>query len=95
MVSIRRRLARARLNDAYRNAANLGVTGVLGAAAVKVSRILDGPHGPVLPLNQLVSQGRRFKNAYGLRKTIAAVLRAFGLKYFPRARSASTLSTER
>ena len=44
MVSSQRRFAAARLSGAYRRVANLGVAGVLGAAAVKLSRLLDGPH---------------------------------------------------
>jgi hypothetical protein len=82
MVSIRRP-ASTRLGKLYRQAATLGVTGALGAAAVKLSRWLDGPHGPLLPPNRLASDGRRFQRAYGWRRTIASVLRAIGVQYFP------------
>ncbi len=76
-------VAARRLGKLYRRAARLGVTGAMGAAAVKLSRRLDGPQGPLLPLRQIASRGRDFKRAYGWRKTLAAVLRAIGVQYFP------------
>ena len=83
MAPILRRTARLRLGASYRRLANLGAAGVMGAAAVKLSRLLDGAHGPLLPLNRIAAEGPRFKRHYGWRRTLGAVLRAVGVKYFP------------
>ena len=75
MTSIFRRLGGLRRG--------IGLAGIIGATAVKLSGYIDSRQGPLLPLNRLATDGRRFKTHYGLRKTIGAVLRAVGVRYFP------------
>jgi hypothetical protein len=83
MASIFRRLGGLRRNGTYRRLADMGLAGVIGATAVKLSGYIDSRQGPLLPLNRLATDGRRFKTHYGLRRTLGAVLRALGVRYFP------------
>jgi O-antigen biosynthesis protein len=62
---------------------NMSFTGMIGATAVKLSMVVDSRRGPLLPLNQLVTYGSEFRRNYGWRRTVGAVLRAIGVRYFP------------
>jgi hypothetical protein len=83
MAALLRRFARLRRRETWRKLSNLGVAGALGAAAVKLARIVDGPRGPLLPPGQIATYGLHFRRRYGWRRTIGAVLRAFGVRRFP------------
>lgn len=78
MVRLLRRFAALRRSG-------LGVSEALGAAAVKLARMMDGQgrQGLQLPAGRIATYGPHFRRRYGWRQTIAAVLRAFGARRFP------------